>query len=135
MGQQKIDYNNLTAGYEFEPSVFRLDRESVDKYLDAVSGDKRIYEKTNTVPPMSVAALAMSAMAKELTMPPGAIHVSQDLEFLGPVEIDEPLTSYASVKRIINRGKIHMMSIGISVKNDKDTPVLAAETNFILPLS
>lgn len=135
MSQQKIDYEKLTTGYEFKPSGFRIDRNSMDKYLDAVDGDKSLYEKDNIVPPMSIAALAMTAMAERLSMPPGAVHVSQDIQFLGTVRIDEELTSLARVNRIVNRGKIHMLSIGINVINEKNISVLAAETSFILPVS
>ena len=135
MSQQKIDYEKLTTGYEFEPSAFRIDRNSTGKYLDAVDGDKSLYEKDNIVPPMSIAALAMTAMAEGLSMPPGAVHVSQDIQFLGTVRFDEELTSFTRVNRIVKRGKIHMLSIGINVINDKNISVLAAETSFILPVS
>lgn len=135
MAQQKIDFEKLSNGYEFEPSVFSIDGESVDKYLNAVDGSKDIYEKNRTVPPMSIAALAMSAMAKSLSMPPGAIHVSQEITFSNPVRIDENLISYARVNRIVKRAKLHMLSIGITVVNDKKTSVLEGETSFILPVS
>lgn len=135
MAQQKIDYDKLTTGYEFEPSVFSIDGASVDKYLDAVDGNKDIYEKNNIVPPMSIAALAMTAMAEGLSMPPGAIHVSQDIRFLNPVGINENLTSCARVNRVVKRGKLHMLSIGINVVDDKNISVLEGETSFILPVS
>ena len=135
MAQHKIDYEKLTTGYEFEPSGFSIDAESVDKYLNAVDGNKGIYEKNKTVPPMSVAALAMTAMAEGLSMPPGAVHVSQDIQFLSPVNINENLISYARVNRIVKRGKLHMLSIGINVVKDKNISVLGGETSFILPVS
>ncbi|MBN2074155.1 MAG: MaoC family dehydratase N-terminal domain-containing protein [Dehalococcoidales bacterium] len=135
MPQQKIDYEKLTTGFEFEPSGFRIDGDSMNKYLDAVDGDKNIYEKDNIVPPMSVAALAMTAMAEGISMPPGAVHVSQDIQFLNTVRINEELTSVARVNRIVKRGKIHMLSIGINVVNEQNTSVLEGETSFILPVS
>ena len=135
MTNQKIDYRELTAGYEFEPASFRLDTGSVLEYLDAVEGDKRIYEKGNIVPPMSIAALAMTAMSAKLSIPPGAIHVSQDLQFLIPVAFNESVTSYTRVNGIIHRGKFHMITIGINVLNKENTPVLNGETSFLLPFS
>ena len=135
MSQQKIDYEKLTTGYEFKPSGLLIDRNSIDKYLDAVDGDKSLYEKDNIVPPMSIAALAMTAMAEGISMPPGAVHVSQDIQFLNTVRINEELTSVARVNRIVNRGKIHMLSIGINVVNEQNTSVLEGETSFILPVS
>ena len=135
MTQQKIDYSNLSTGYEFEPAIFRLNSESVTAYLDAVESDRLIYEKNGIVPPMAIAALAMTAMAEGMSLPPGAIHVSQDLQFLNPVSIDETLTSYAKVNRKVERGKFHMLTIGINVNNQNNMPVITAETGFILPVS
>ena len=135
MAQQKVDYERLSTGYEFEPSAFSIDGKLVGKYLDAVDGDKSIYEKGNIVPPMSIAALAMTAMAEGLSMPPGAVHVSQDIQFLNTVGINEELTSYARVNRVVKRGKIHMLSIGINVVDTKNNSVLTGETSFILPVS
>jgi acyl dehydratase len=107
----------------------------VDKYLTAVDGSRSIYEKNNIVPPMSIAALAMAAMAEGLSMPPGAIHVSQEIKFLKQVRTSENLTSYARVNRIVKRGKLHMLSIGINVVNENNISVLEGETSFILPVS
>ena len=135
MTQQKIDYMDLSTGYEFEPSDFRLNSESVMAYLDAVEGDRQIYEKDGIIPPMAIAALAMTAMAEGMSLPPGAIHVSQDLQFLSLVDIDETLTSHARVNRKVERGKFHMLTIGINVYDQKLMPVLTGEIGFILPLS
>ncbi len=135
MNQQKIDYKKLITGYEFEPANFQLSSESVTAYLDAVESEKQTYEKDKIVPPMAIAALAMTAMAAGISMPPCAVHVSQELQFLSLVGYDETLTSYAKVNRKVERGKIHMLSIGIKVMNQKQQTVLSGETSFILPLT
>ena len=133
MTHQKIDYKELSGGYEFGPSGFRLNGESLMAYLDAVEGDKSIYEKNRIVPPMAVAALAMAAMAAGMSLPPGAIHVSQEFQFLSKVSINEALTSHARVNRKVERGKLHMMTVGINVLDESKTTVLTGETGFILP--
>jgi len=135
MALRNIDYGKLITGYEFEPTSFRLDGESVMAYLDAVEDNNRIYEENRIVPPMAVAALSMTAMAAELSLPPGAVHVSQDLQFLSLVSINETLTSRARINRKVERGKFHMLTIGINVLNQKQMTVLSGETSFILPLS
>lgn len=131
----KVEYEKLTTGYEFPPANFRLDGKMVSAYLKAVEDTSGIYQGTDSVPPMAIAALAMAAMSEGLVLPPGAIHVSQELEFTNIAKIDEPLTSYARVNRKIERGKFHMLAIGINVINQKKETVVAGETSFILPLS
>lgn len=135
MTQQKTDYGELITGYEFAPVGFRPDGEMVTAYLSAIEGDKRIYEEDKLVPPMAIAALAMAAMAAGMSLPPGTIHVSQEFQFLSTVSINEALTSYARVNRKIERGKFHMLTVGINVLNQKQIIVMTGETSFILPLS
>jgi acyl dehydratase len=135
MKPPKIEYDSLTAGYEFPPASFLLDGEKVSAYLAAVEDRNRVYEEQQVVPPMAIAALAMAALASCLALPPGTIHVSQDLEFTGKSRAGEKLTSRAAVKRKVARGKFNMLTIGIKVNNEKQAEVLSGETGFILPLT
>ncbi|MFH1646458.1 MAG: MaoC family dehydratase N-terminal domain-containing protein [Chloroflexota bacterium] len=135
MTNPKIEYEELTAGYEFTPTDFQLDEERVAAYLQAVGDDTRIYEENKIVPPMAIAALAMAALSTGMVLPDGTIHVSQDLNFNEMANIGEGLTSYAKVNRKVERGKFHILTIGINVTNQKNTKVVTGETSFILPLS
>ncbi len=135
MTQARIEYEKLTAGYEFTPAEFQLDEEKVAAYLQAVDDNTRIYEENKVVPPMAVAALAMAALSTGLVLPDGTIHVSQDLEFNEMAVTGERLTSHARVNRKVERGKFHMLTIEINVTNQKNKKVITGETSFILPLS
>ena len=135
MIQQRIEYEKLTTGYEFTPTSFKLDSKVVMAYLKAVEDNNRIYEEAKIVPPMAIAALAMAAMSTRLVLPPGAIHVSQEVAFINTANIDEMLISYAKVNRKVERGKFHMLTIGINVENQEKTTVITGETSFILPPS
>ena len=132
--EHQIYFTKLVAGYEFEPAGFRLDSEKVKAYLDAVDDRSKIYEELNFVPPMAIAALAMAATSSRLTLPPGSIHVSQNMEFNNLAGIGEELTSYAVVSRILQRGRIHLITIGIKVMKQNKEIVLTGETCFMLPL-
>ncbi|MFH1383218.1 MAG: MaoC family dehydratase N-terminal domain-containing protein [Chloroflexota bacterium] len=130
-----VEYEKLTTGYEFPPSSFTLDDKMVAAYLDAVEDASKVYEGGGLVPPMAIAALAMAAMAQGIVLPPGTIHVSQELEFVRTVTVGETLTSYARVNRNQQRGKFHMLMVGINVLNQAKEIVVSGETSFILPLS
>jgi acyl dehydratase len=134
MEKRRAEYSELTTGYEFSPKKFRLDKEKVAAYLKAVEGNRHIQDEQEIVPPMAIAALAMTALSEGISFPPGAIHVSQELQFLDTVSIDETLTSQAKISRKLERGKFHMLTISINVQNEHKIPVLAGETSFILPL-
>lgn len=130
---QKVEIGKLTAGFEFPPVTFQLDNEGIKKYLNAVEDKQEIYEQLSTVPPMAIAALAMTAISTAMTLPAGTIHVSQNLDFITMSRPGEKLTSHARVNRNVERGKLHMLTIGINVLNRNQLVVLTGEIGFILP--
>jgi acyl dehydratase len=132
---RKIAYQDLKAGQEFPAAAFQVDSATASDYLKAVEEDSVIYQNTGLVPPMAVAALALKALINAISMPPGTIHVSQEFEFMAAVSTQDTLTSRATVSRIQERGKLHLINVDISVLNQENQPVLAGKTGFILPVS
>ena len=131
---KKTGYQDLKAGQEFPPATFQLDSVTVADYLEAVEEDNVMYKDTGLVPPMAVAALSLKALIDVISMPAGTIHVSQEFEFLAAVKTQDSLTSRATVSRIQERGKLHMMTVDVSVVNQAQQPVLAGKTSFVLPV-
>ncbi len=131
----KIAYQDLKAGQEFPAAAFQVDSATASDYLKAVEEENVIYQDTGLVPPMAVAALALKALINAISMPPGTIHVSQEFEFLAAVSTQDTMTSHATVSRIQQRGKLHLINVDISVLNQENQPVLAGKTGFILPVS
>lgn len=130
---RKIDIREAAAGYRFPPVSYRIDSAGVADYLGAVDEDDARYRDTGLVPPMAVAALALAALSEGMTMPPGAIHVSQEVEFLAVVSTADTVTSRATVTRSQNRGKFHMITVNLSAVNQGEKEVMTGKTGFILP--
>ena len=133
MQQQKIDYSELTTGYEFPSSSFRLDSKAITAYLKAVNDSNTLYRDANIVPPMALAALGMAALAKSITLPEGAIHVSQELEFFQTISPQETITSRAKVSRKQKSGRFHLLNIEVHLLNQNNVEVLSGQIEFILP--
>ncbi len=131
--QPKIEYSQLKVGDEFPPSTYKLDSSMVAAYLKAVEETSHLYQDTGLVPPMAIAAYAMATLSESICLPPGAIHVSQELEFVGTVSIKDTITSYAKVSRKQTRGKFHFLTIDLNAYNQRQKAVLAGKTSFILP--
>lgn len=130
---QKAEYSQLERGLKLPPSSYKLDRLIVSKYIKAVEETSSLYQNTKMVPPMAVAAYAMAALSGSILLPPGTIHVSQELEFIDTVSTNDTLTSYAMVSRKHDRGKLHLLTIDFYVLNQKQKAVLNGKTSFILP--
>jgi acyl dehydratase len=129
---QKIEPADIVKDFLFPPVTFYIDAGKVGAYTKAVGDTNTIYEK-GYVPPMMVAALAMAAMSEQMSLPGGSIHVSQQFSFSNIVHPGDKLTSQAQVKRNIERSKMHMLTIGIDITNQKKETVVSGETGFILP--
>ncbi len=131
--EQKVKYSQLEAGYEFPSSGYKLTTSIVSTYLKAVGDTSCLYRDTKLVPPMVIAAYAMAALSRGISLPPGAIHVSQEFEFKDTVNIDDSLVSCARVGRKQRRGKFHFLDIDLNVFNQNQKVVLVGKTSFILP--
>ena len=132
--QEKIEFDRLEAGHEFPPISCRLDRSTIDMFLKAVEETNSLYQTTELVPPMAIAAQAIAALTECVTPPPGSIHVSQELEFIDGLQVGETIICRARVIRKQERGKLRIMVVGLDVFNQDRTRVLAAKTSFMLPV-
>jgi hypothetical protein len=83
--QSRIEYSELNTGYEFPPASFQLDSTIVANYIKAVGDNSPVYQNGKFVPPIAVAAFSMAALSKDISLPPGAIHVSQEIELVNTV--------------------------------------------------
>ncbi len=129
----KTEYNQLEAGDELPASSYKLDGLMVATYLKAVEETGSLYQETQLVPPMAIAAYAMTALSESVYLPPGTIHISQELDFIGTVSINDTITSFAKVSRKQSRGKFNFLTIEFNVFNQKQETVLVGKTSFILP--
>ena len=131
--KQKAEYSQIEAGHEFPASSFQMDDSAVAIYLRAVGETGTFYQDSRLVPPTAIAAFAMAALSEKLSLPPGTIHVSQDLEFMDTISTSDTLTCHARVSKKQERGKLHLLTVDLNVHNQQKKAVLAGKTSFILP--
>lgn len=131
--QEKLEYSQLETGYEFPPTSYVLDHSIVDKYIKAVEETSSLYQDSQLVPPTAVAAYAQAALSDGISLLPGTIHVSQDLQFLEAVYVGGTITVHARVSRKQERGKMRILNIDIDVFDQMSRSVMKGKTSFILP--
>ena len=129
----KVELEQLEEGYEFAPADYRLDSSMVTAYIEAVGEDVSFFHNTDAVPPMAIAALALTSLMEVLPFPPGTIHVSQEFDFLDTASTKDTLTRHARIITKRDRGRLRMMTIGLSVHKHNEQPVLKGEMGLILP--
>ncbi len=133
MDKDKIEYKQLETGFEFAPVGFKLDATMVSDYIRAVEETSPLYQATGLVPPLAVAALAMAGLMPTIALPPGTIHVSQELELKDTVGTTDDLTSYTRVGKKQDRGKLHLLTIAFNVLNQRQQTVLSGRAVLMLP--
>jgi len=131
--QGKVEYYQISVGFEFPPRSYTLDPSVVSLYLEAVKETNAIFQKEGLVPPMAVTALAMSTLSQSVTMPSGTIHVSQELEFLKFVKVGDTITCHSKVSRKVERGGLRLVNTDITVLNQNQETVLTGRVGFVLP--
>ncbi len=123
-----ISYKDLVPGYEFPPTSYELNASLVSKYLRAVDSSGGEF-----VPPLAIAAYAMTAMAGSLSLPPGSIHASQDLEFFKLVPIGATVNCQARVARKLTRGKMCMLILELNIFDQNKEKVQSGKATVMLP--
>lgn len=129
MPPKTVAYEDLNPGFEFPPATHTLEPQTVAAYLRAIgeAGDVES-GRTTAVPPAAVAALAMRSLMARLTLSPGSVLLSQDLEFLRPVQVGETVTSRASVSKKQERAGLKMVAFELAVFNVAGNKVMAGRT-------
>jgi acyl dehydratase len=106
---------SLEKGHEFPPTAFELSAEWVGRYVVAVEDEAILTSGPAAVPPMAVAALSIRALLERAALPPGAIHVAQEIANHRAVGIGDRLSVAA---RVVSRGERAgwvLMGIDLSV--------------------
>jgi len=126
-------YEELVPGYEFPPASYELSSSLISKYLKAVDSPEEIKTLGEFVPPLAIAAYAMTAMAGSLSLPPGAIHASQELDFFKLLPIGATIDCQTKVARKLTRGRLRMLVLELNVFDQSKERVQSGKATIMLP--
>ncbi|MEA3442587.1 MAG: MaoC family dehydratase [Chloroflexota bacterium] len=123
-----MTFEELTPGYEFPAVNYELSASLISRYLKAVDSVGGEF-----VPPLAIAAYAMTAMTNFLSVPSGAIHASQELEFFKLVPVGSQVKCQAKVARKIARSQIRMLVLELNVWDQHNEKVQLGRAMVVLP--
>jgi len=124
--------DTLARGHELPPSAFELSPEWVREYVAAVEDEAIGLLGPDLVPPMAVAALAVRALLERAALPPGAVHIGQEMTFRRAARVGERLSASA---RVVSRGERQgwvLMGIDLSVEGEGG-PVMEGRATVTMP--
>ncbi|MFO8143808.1 MAG: MaoC family dehydratase [Dehalococcoidales bacterium] len=131
-GHSLASLKELPVGYQFPSISYELTEPLIIKYLDAV-GEQRDFLKERVVPPLAIAACAMTALSESFSVPPGSIHASQELEFCRSVPLGERVSCSGKIAKRLERGRLNLISIEINAANQSGEIVLNGKATIAVP--
>lgn len=111
---------SVDKGHEFPATDFELSPEWVSEYIAAVEDGAIAGLGPGAVPPMAVAALSIRSLLEASGLPPGAIHVGQEMAFNQAVQVGDRLTASARVASRGERGGWVLMGVDMSIMRGAD---------------
>lgn len=127
-----LSFKQLPVGFEFPPTRYELTEPVIAKYLEAV-GEESDFLTSGIVPPLAIAACAMTALSQSFTVPPGSIHASQELEFLKIVSIGASVSCGGKIAQKLERGSLNLVILEINVTNQAGEKVLTGRATIAAP--
>ena len=131
-----IDYSKLETGQQLSSQSLVLDAKAVGDYVAAVSdaSNPAARDGTPLVPPMAIAALALSAVINTLQIPGGTIHASQELGFGASVPVGEAVECTATLAQNTIRRGWRFLVVNIEATSAKDSTVMEGKSTIMLPV-
>ena len=127
-----LSFKQLPVGFEFPLISYELSEAIIAKYLEAV-GEETDFLTPGIVPPLAIAACAMTALSQSFTVPPGSIHASQELEFLKPVPIGSRVSCGGRIAQKLARGSLNLVMLEIKVTDEDGERVLSGKATIAAP--
>jgi acyl dehydratase len=127
-----LSFKQLPVGFEFPATSYELSELIIAKYLEAV-GESADFLELGFVPPLAIAACAMTALAQSFTVPPGSIHASQELEFLKTVPIGAKVSCHGKIAQKMARGSLNLVILEIRVLDESGELVLLGKATIAAP--
>ena len=131
-----MEYGEMEVGREVSRHSYCLDSTLVSDYVEAVqdeSGALLGEGGRELVPAMAVAALSMRGVVEDLRIPGGTLHVGQEFEFSGAVELGDSVDCVATLAQNSVRGDWRFLVVDCRVTDDKDAQVMKGKSTIMIP--
>ncbi|MSQ41410.1 MAG: hypothetical protein EXR55_07160 [Dehalococcoidia bacterium] len=125
----------LSPGDALLTSSMAFTWKEIEEYLEAVEDPQTLYWERQVVPPMALATRAIRELLSQLSLPPGSVHIAQDVEFVAPCRFGTALTLEGRLFQNAVRGPMHFLGITFDVHDPQGTVILRGKSTVILPVS
>jgi hypothetical protein len=124
-----VSLGDLPKGHEFTATTFELTPEWVAEYRAAVEDQTG----ASAIPLLALATVCLRELLQQTSLPEGAIHVGQELNFSLS---GEPIATGVARARIASRGERQgwvLMGIEMTVEKEGGAPMMAGRATITFP--
>ena len=125
--------SSIIAGQELDEVQFNLDTSLVEGYIAVVDDQSGLYQGTDLVPPTAVAALGVRTLLEGFALPPGAVHVAQELASHRIATRGQQVFCRVRVAQSSQRREGWFLVLEFTVANDQGQPILEGRTTLMVP--
>lgn len=130
-----VSLADLPKGHEFAETRFKLTPEWVAEYVRAVEDKAIVSLPERSYPPLALAVCSFRALLEQASLPEGAIHVGQEINFSLSSDRESELVARA---RIASRGERQgwvLMGIDLNVASDSGKEIMSGRATITFPLN
>ena len=119
----------LPKGHEFAEARFELTQGWIEEYRSAVED----HTDAPDIPPLALATICLRELLEQTSLPEGAIHVGQELNFSLS---GKPIAAGVARARIASRGERQgwvLMGIEMSIEDEGGAPLMSGRATLTFP--
>ena len=110
-----------------------VSQDFLDDYLNSVEDCLPIYGERSVVPPIALVARVLGMILEELSLPPGAVHTSQEFQARRAVKVGQELRGSAKASRALSRGGWRFLTTNFVLETTSREEVLTGKTMVMVP--
>ena len=123
----------IVAGQELAQASFSLDASLVREYLSVAGDRSEVYAGTDLVPFTAVAALGVRTILGGLALPPGTVHIAQELVAHRAAACGQHVSCRARVTQASHRRDGTFLVLEFTMADDGGQPILDGRTTLMVP--
>ncbi len=124
---------SIATGKELAAIQFTLDGALVQDYLAATEDSSSLYTKSGLVPFTAVAALGVRTVLGGLSLPPGTIHLAQELTAHKSASLGQRVSCSAKVAQSSQRREGTFLVLEFVVADAQGQALLDGKTTLMVP--
>lgn len=123
----------LAAGQRIGPLQLHLTPLLVTNYLSAVGDASAVYRELSLAPPTALAAFALRALLEQTGLPPGTMHLAQELASYRSVALGEVLSCMGRTTQRSQRRDGAFLALEFTLADAQGNTVLEGKATLMTP--